>query len=111
MANYVCHRNDRPTQGGGTMILVRRGIDHYSVPVSNLRQMEATAICVNIGGRPVKLVAVYLSPLLSLADADLFECISRGTPVLLAGDINAKHKDWNSRLNSPRGIHEFLRRL
>ena len=74
--------NDRPTQGGGTMILVRRGIDHYSVPASNLRQMEATAICVNIGGMPVKLVADYLSPLRSLVDADLFECISGGTPVL-----------------------------
>ena len=63
MANLVCHRNDRPTQGGGTMIFVRRGTDNYSVPVSNLRQMEATAICVNIGGRPMKLVTVYLSPL------------------------------------------------
>jgi hypothetical protein len=37
MANYVCPRNDRPTQGGGTIILVRRGIDYYSVPVSNLQ--------------------------------------------------------------------------
>ena len=86
------------------MILVRRGIDHYSVPVSNLRQMEPTAICVNIGGRPVKLVAVNLSSLRYLLDVDLLECISGGTPVLLAGDINAKHKYWNSRLNSPRGV-------
>ena len=71
----------------------------------------------NIGGRPVKLAAVYLSPLRSLVDADLLECIGGGTPVLLAGDLNAKHKDWNSRLNSPRGVlervcvHEFLHRL
>ena len=100
MANYVSQGNDRPTQEGGTMTVVRRGNDYYSVPVSNLRQMEATAICVNIGGRPVKLVAVYLS----LVDADLFECISGGTPVLLAGDLNAKHKDWNSRLNSTRAV-------
>jgi hypothetical protein len=26
LANYVCHRTDRPTAGGGTAILVRRGI-------------------------------------------------------------------------------------
>ena len=74
------------------MILVRRGIDHYSVPVTKLRQMEATAICVNISGRQVKLVAVYLSPLRSLVDADLLECISEGTPVLLAGDLNVNIK-------------------
>ena len=104
MANYFCHRNNRPTQGGGTMILVRRGIDHYSVPVANLRQMEATNICVNIGGRPVKIVVVYLPPLRSLVDADLLGCISGGTLLPLPGDLKAKHKDWNSRPNSPRGV-------
>ena len=33
---------DRPTTGGGTAILVRRGISHHSVP--GLTQLEATAI-------------------------------------------------------------------
>jgi hypothetical protein len=33
-ANYVCHRTDRSTPGGGTVILVHKGIDHYAVPVS-----------------------------------------------------------------------------
>jgi hypothetical protein len=92
------------------MILVRCGIDHYSVPVLNLRQMEATTIYVNIGRRPVKLVVVYLSPLQSLVDANLLECIGRGAPVLLAVNLNAKHKDWNLRLNSLRGVllREFV---
>ena len=67
--------------------------------VLNLYRNDSVTVC--IGGRPVKLVAVYLSPLRSLVDADLF---GGGTPVLLAGDLNAKHKDWNSRLNSPRGV-------
>ena len=44
MPNYVCDRNDCPTQGGGTMILVRRGIDHYALPIYNLQELEATAI-------------------------------------------------------------------
>ena len=46
LANYVCHRTDRPTEGGGTAILVRRGIDHYAIPVPGLTQLEATAIYV-----------------------------------------------------------------
>jgi hypothetical protein len=49
-------------------------------------------------------VAVYLSPLRSLVDADLSECFSGGKPGILPGDLNAKHKDWTSRLNSPRGV-------
>ena len=43
------------------MILVRRGMGHYALPVSNLQQLVATLICAKIGGRPVKFVAVYLS--------------------------------------------------
>ena len=66
--------------------------------------MEATAIYANIGGRPVKLVAVYLAPLRSRLEADLLDCISGETQVLLASDFNAKDKDRNSRRNSPRGV-------
>jgi hypothetical protein len=31
------------------------------------------------------------------------ECLSGGIPVLMAGDLNAKHKDWNPRLTTARG--------
>ena len=44
MANYVCHRDDRPAQ------VFRRSIDHYTASVSILQQIEANAISVNIGG-------------------------------------------------------------
>ena len=47
LANYVCHRTDRPTAGGATAILVRRGIVHHSVPVPGLTHLEATAVQVN----------------------------------------------------------------
>jgi exonuclease III len=33
LANYVCHLNDRLTEGGGTAILVWRGIVHHALPV------------------------------------------------------------------------------
>ena len=56
LANYVCHRTDRPTAGGGTAILVRRGITHHSVPVPGLTQLEATAIQIMLAGRPVKVL-------------------------------------------------------
>ena len=61
LANYVCHRTDRPTAGGGTVIQVRRGIVHHSVPVSGLTHLEATAIQVILAGRPVKIFAAYLT--------------------------------------------------
>jgi len=73
-ANYVCHRTDRPTAEGGTAILVRRGIVHHSVPVSGLTHFEATALQVTLAGRPVKILAAYLSPSRPLNGADLTAC-------------------------------------
>jgi hypothetical protein len=61
-ANYVCHRTDRSTKGGGTAILVHRGIEHHALPVPGLRHLEATAIELKLAGKPVKTLAVYLSP-------------------------------------------------
>jgi hypothetical protein len=61
-ANYICHRTERPTPGGGTAILVHKGIDHYAVPVSGLQYLEATAIHLVLATKPVKLVSAYLAP-------------------------------------------------
>jgi len=56
-ANYVCHRTDRPTAGGGTAILFRRGIVHHSMPVPVLTHLEAKAIQVTLAGKPVLILA------------------------------------------------------
>jgi endonuclease/exonuclease/phosphatase family metal-dependent hydrolase len=102
-ANHVCHLTDWNTHGGGTAILVRRGIDHHAVPVPGLRHLEATAIQTALAGRPVKILAVYLSPSRRLIKRDLSACLYGGLPVLMAGDLNAKHVDWNSGLTTTRG--------
>jgi len=37
-----------------------------------------------------------------LIGADLTACLGGGLPVLMAGDLNAKHVEWNSRLKTRR---------
>ena len=101
-ANYVCHRTDRPTLEGGTAILVRRGIIHHSVPVLGLNHFKATAIQVTLAGTPVLVLAASLSPSRPLTGEDLSTFFGRGLPVLMPGDLNAKHVDWNSRLSTRR---------
>jgi hypothetical protein len=64
--------------------------------------LEATAIQVILAGRPVKILEAYLSPSRPLIGADLTACFGGGLPVLMAGDINAKHVDSESRLNTRR---------
>jgi hypothetical protein len=103
LANYVCHRTDRPTAEGGIAILVRRGIVHHSVHVPSLTHLEATAIHTMLAGKPVIILAAYLSPSRPLIEADLVASFGGWLPVLVAGDLNAKHVDWNSRLITKRG--------
>jgi hypothetical protein len=93
LANYVCHRTDRPTMGGSTAILVRRGVVHHSVPVPGLTHLEATAIQVTLTGKPVIVFAAYLSPSRPLIGADPTACFGGASPILMAGDLNAKHVD------------------
>ena len=102
LSNYVCHRTNRQTAGGGTSILVRRGMVHHSLPVPGLTHLEATAVQVTFAGRLVKILAAYLSPSSPLIGAELTACFVGGLPVLMAGDLNAKHVDWISRLTTRR---------
>ena len=103
LANYVRHRTERPTAGGGTAILVSRGIVHHSVPVPGLTHLEATAIKATLACKPVVALAAYLSPSRPMIGANLSACFGEGLPVLMAGDINAKHVGWNWRLSTRRG--------
>jgi hypothetical protein len=45
--------------GGGTAVLVRRGIFPHSVPVLSVKHLKATAVQVTLAGRPVKILAAY----------------------------------------------------
>jgi hypothetical protein len=65
--------------------------------------MEATDIQVKMGGKPTRIMAVYQSPSRPLLDTDLTTCLGGGLPVLMAGDLNAKHVEWNSRVVTRRG--------
>ena len=110
LANYVCHRTVKLTVGGGTAILVRSDTVHHSVAVLGPTHLQATAIQVLLAGRLVKISAAYPSPSCSLIGADLSACFRGGLPVLLVGDLSAKHADWNSRLGTRRGklLRDYL---
>ena len=72
------------------------------MPIPGLAHLEATAIQVTIADKQVKILAAYLSLSSTLIGADLSACFGRGMPVLMAGALNAKHVDWNSRLSTRR---------
>ena len=95
-ANCIGHRADRLTEGGGTAVLCCSTL-YLSRVWGMWRQLSCWPT-----GRWV-ILAVYLSPPWPLIDLDLSACLGGGVPVLMAGDLNAKHMDWNSRLITTGG--------
>jgi hypothetical protein len=69
-----------------------------------MTHLEATAIQVILASRPVLFLASYISPSRPLIRAGLTACFGGGLLLLIAGDLNAKHVDWNPRLTTRRGI-------
>ena len=53
--------------------------------------------------KPVKILPAYLSPSRPLIASDLSACFGGILPVLMVGDLNAKHVEWNSRLITKKG--------
>jgi len=62
--------------------------------------METTAVQVTLTGIPLTIIEAYLSATLPLIGTDLTACFGGGLPVLMAGDLIAKHVDCNSRVTT-----------
>ncbi|GJQ65865.1 hypothetical protein Trydic_g3967 [Trypoxylus dichotomus] len=75
----------------------------------SLRNIEATNITVNLATGPIQLVAAYKAPNKLMLESDLSEIFSTRRATILAGDLNAKHPTWNSRLTNASG--KCLRRF
>lgn len=121
VANYKCYRNDRVGPGGGTAIYVRSGLSHYVLPVPPLTCIEATAIVLETGRLPIVIVSVYNPPgtraddlrhdLQVLFNLELLVA-DRSRKVIIAGDLNCKHRMWNCRNTNSQGktLYNFLAR-
>ena len=68
-----------------------------------MTHLKATANPVTLAGKPVIILAAYVSPSSPLIGVDRTACLGRGLSILMPGDFNVKHVDWNSRLRTRRG--------
>jgi hypothetical protein len=89
LAVYICHRNDRLTEGGGTAVLFRRGVDKHALPFHGVQYLEDIQFMLT--NKPVKILTVYLSPYRPLIASNLSAYLGGCLPVLVAGELNANH--------------------
>ncbi|GFV88235.1 probable RNA-directed DNA polymerase from transposon X-element [Trichonephila clavipes] len=113
IANYTCYRNDRqPTTEndrafGGTLILVKRAINHYSLSTPPLQTIEATVVILTpLDHEPISIVSIYIPPKSDefTFTIDIENLIQTSSNCVLFGDFNAPHTAWNCKNNSSRGV-------
>ncbi|KAK9881891.1 hypothetical protein WA026_018088 [Henosepilachna vigintioctopunctata] len=102
--NYNIYRTDRRDGSkGGTAILIKNGIEHGELPKIEETNIESTGIRIEIEGRPTNIYSIYKSPLKEMKEEDIKKIFKSKVPTIAAGDINAKHTDWNCRVSNTSG--------
>lgn len=99
--NFVTHRKDRPTAGGGVAILVRKTLRHKAIS-SNIQPHETIGIELQLPGGPLRIFTCYSSPNCKNT-TNLHTLLDSSTPTVVAGDFNAKHTAWGCKFTNPKG--------
>lgn len=99
---YQTYRSDRNQYGGGTAILIKKGIKHSLLPTPNLTTIEATSCVVTTSSGDIQFTAVYHPPNQNINTKDI-EALLKKRRCVIAGDLNCKNVAWNSRKNNSDG--------
>ena len=101
---FTCHRQDRPTTGGGVAIFIKDDIPHRGLPLTTT--LEAVAIEVSINdGQSISFCKIYHTE--RKLDETLLLLLHRQLPgpTILCGDFNSHHAAWGSRKTNRKGIN------
>ncbi|KAL3267675.1 hypothetical protein HHI36_024319 [Cryptolaemus montrouzieri] len=102
--NYTVYRRDREEgKGGGTAILVKRGLEHGELPGTGTKNIEETGIKIKTKRGELKVYSVYKSPTKTLEEEEIKSFFQEQTATIVAGDLNSKHEDWNCRTANTNG--------
>lgn len=104
--NYMIYSTNHPdgTAHGGTAIIIKSTIKHYELNPYSTDYLQATSLSVMDWHGPLTITAIYCPPRHSINSEQYTQFFSTlGNRFLAAGDYNAKHTHWGSRLITPKG--------
>ena len=102
--NYTTYHTPGPNSPhGGTAVIIKSNIQHRHLTTPTLKNLQLTAIEISTHTETIAIGAVYHSPSLTLQNDDLDKIYNMCDSFIYAGDMNAKHTQWNSRIVSTRG--------
>lgn len=114
--NYTSIRNDRDTHLGGLLTLMKTSINFKELDLGKTKLLEYTALSIEGKSRFI-ILNVYLPggarppKIRAHLEKDLQHLLLKyDVPLLLMGDLNAKHTTWNNRKSNTAGtiLHNFV---
>lgn len=103
LLNYVVHREDRSTHGGGVLIAIRNSIPHKRILKFPTTKIENVSISVEINGRPIRFTSAYNPKNTPKLWDDLSKITNSYSDFFIFGDFNAHHTTWNCFNNNSAG--------
>lgn len=103
LSNYIIHRNDRLTHGGGVAIAVRRGIQHERLKSCDTNTLENITMAIDFHNKRIVVMSVYSPHYSSHFVNDLNKITTTSDECLILGDLNAKHPVWHCAVANPAG--------
>lgn len=106
ISGYIFYdtKDPRGRACGGSALLVKVRLKHHLLDEFCLDYLQATTICIVENNRNLVISSVYCPPRFTITEnqfCDFYK--SLGPRFLAAGDYNAKHTHWGSRLITPKG--------
>lgn len=108
--DFQIYRNDRNSNSshphGGVAICVRKNLVHFQCNSVNLNSIENIFIKVPFENSNLSIGSIYCPPSMKVHDfkSEMRKLLSLPGPIILGGDVNAKHISWNNTKNNYKGI-------
>lgn len=104
--NYKVYTTAHPDNRahGGSAVIIKSGIKHHECPEFKTEHIQATSICITDWDGELMICSIYCPPRHNIHKEQFDNFfLTLGRRFIVAGDFNAKHQAWGSRLNTPRG--------
>lgn len=104
--NYYTYNSNHPdgTAHGGSAIIIKKTISHHELECYQNEKIQATTIQVHTRDWKFNLSAIYSPPRHTVTSEEYKQFLQTlGNNFIAAGDWNAKHTHWGSRLITTKG--------
>jgi hypothetical protein len=105
IGNFNIARNDRVARGDGTHVYTKRNLHCVPLTPPPLSNLEASVCRMDMVGTPPLIFAsCYLRHWRQLLRCDVEALFAMGDSVILAGNFNSGHAQWNCSTTNANGL-------